>query len=189
MNKSKDYHDYVIKNGDFIGKFEEMYQNSSDIPWHQDETANGIFTDIDLIILKYFQKQEGFRTICEIGCGMGYVADRIKRELVDVDVTGVDVSTTAVEKAQTMFPNINFEVFDIINDDILTLTQRGGNFAAFKQQFDIVMTKECLWYVLEKLDIFWTNLEHMTSKFIYICQSFPEQNEFYGSDIFPDAVR
>ena len=40
MSKSKDYHDYVIKNGSFVGKFEEMYQNSSNIPWHQDDTAN-----------------------------------------------------------------------------------------------------------------------------------------------------
>ena len=112
---------------------------------------------------------------------MGYVADRINRELVDIDVSGVDISATAVERAQTMFPNINFEVFDIIND-VLLHTQRH-----FGQQFDIVMVKSVLWYVLEKLDIFWTNLEHMTSKFIYICQSFSEQKNFYGSDIFPDA--
>ena len=49
MIESKDYQYYVIKNGDFVGKFEEMYQNSSDIPWHQEEIANTIFTYIDLI--------------------------------------------------------------------------------------------------------------------------------------------
>ena len=86
MSKSKDYHDYVIKNGDFVGKFEDMYQNSSDIPWHQDETANAIFTDI-------------------------------------------------------------------------------------------VMIKSVLFYVLKKLDYFWTNLEHMTRKIIYICQLFPEKKD------------
>ena len=58
---------------------------------------------------------------------------------------------------------------------------------ALNNRFDIVMIKECLWYVLEKLDIFWTNLERMTRKFIYICQSFPEKKKFYGSDIFPNA--
>ena len=186
MSKSKDYHDYVIKNGKFVGKFEEMYQNASDIPWHQDETANAVFTDIDLTILKHFQKKEGFRTICEIGCGMGYVTDRISRELADIDVTGVDISAIAVEKAQTMFPNIHFEVFDIINDEAFTHTHT-HNLRRFEQQFDIVMTKECLWYVLEKLDIFWTNLERITRKFIYISQSFPEKKKFYGSDVFPNA--
>ena len=117
MKKSADNHDHIIKDGKFIGEFEVIYQNSSDIPWHQDETANAVFTDIDLTILKHFQKKEGFRTICEICCGMGYVTDRFSRELADVDVTGIDVSKTAVEKAQTMFPNIHFEVFDIINDE------------------------------------------------------------------------
>ena len=29
---SKDYHDYVIKDGNFIGEFEQMYQNVDD-PW------------------------------------------------------------------------------------------------------------------------------------------------------------
>ncbi|MBN2523986.1 MAG: class I SAM-dependent methyltransferase [Bacteroidales bacterium] len=132
MSEGKDYHYYVIKNGNFIGKFEGMYQNSSDIPWPQDETANGIFTDIDLIILKHFQKQEDFQMICEIGCGMGYVADRINRELVNIDVTGFDISATDVEKAQTMFLNINFEVFDIIKNGTFTLANRQeGILAAF----------------------------------------------------------
>ena len=35
-SRSTDYHDYVIKDGRFIGAFEEMYRNCPD-PWHQDE--------------------------------------------------------------------------------------------------------------------------------------------------------
>ena len=31
MSSSTDYHDYVFKNGEFIGKFEEMYQNVEEI--------------------------------------------------------------------------------------------------------------------------------------------------------------
>jgi hypothetical protein len=37
MEKSRDYHDYVFKNGKFIGKFDEMYQYSENIPWNQDQ--------------------------------------------------------------------------------------------------------------------------------------------------------
>lgn len=66
-------------------------------------------------------------------------------------------------------------------------TDRKEYLQRFEQQFDIVMIKECLWYILEKLDIFWMNLEHMTRKYIYISQQFPEKKRFYGSDIFPDA--
>ena len=40
------YQDYVIKDGKFIGKFEEMYQKFDD-PWHQSE--NGNFDDFAIV--------------------------------------------------------------------------------------------------------------------------------------------
>lgn len=39
---STDYHDYVIMDGKLIAEFEQMYQNSSQIPWHQNEQENWI---------------------------------------------------------------------------------------------------------------------------------------------------
>ena len=33
------YQDYVIKDSTFIGNFVDMYQESSEIPWHQDENG------------------------------------------------------------------------------------------------------------------------------------------------------
>lgn len=45
---SKDYHDYVIKNGGFIGKFEEMYQNIED-PWFHGE-ATAFHYDLGLVL-------------------------------------------------------------------------------------------------------------------------------------------
>lgn len=44
---SKDYHDYMIKDGKFIGKFEERYQNCED-PWNQD-TVQPFSDDIALL--------------------------------------------------------------------------------------------------------------------------------------------
>lgn len=37
------YQDYVIRDGKFVGKFEEMYQKFDD-PWHQNE--NGMFNNL-----------------------------------------------------------------------------------------------------------------------------------------------
>ena len=34
---SKDYHDYVFRDGKLVGEFEAIYQNSEGVPWHQDE--------------------------------------------------------------------------------------------------------------------------------------------------------
>lgn len=34
---SKNYHDYVFRDGELVGEFEAMYRHSEDVPWHQDE--------------------------------------------------------------------------------------------------------------------------------------------------------
>src|SRR3989338_6728270 len=110
MNHSTDYHDYVFKDGKLVGKFEEMYQHSSEIPWHQDKTAYAVFSDIDIAILKQYK----YDSICEIGCGFGHFTNRLYKELCSNNnepsplsfqqVTGIDVSQTAIEKASKQFP-------------------------------------------------------------------------------------
>jgi hypothetical protein len=37
--ESKDYHDYIVVDGRFVGEFEPMYRNCED-PWHQE--ADGL---------------------------------------------------------------------------------------------------------------------------------------------------
>ncbi|MCK9376428.1 MAG: hypothetical protein M0P73_09770 [Syntrophobacterales bacterium] len=61
---SNDYHDYVFKNGKFLGNFEGMYRHSTDVPWHQDKTSYSVFSDIDLAILRQYR----YNSICEVGC-------------------------------------------------------------------------------------------------------------------------
>ncbi len=66
---SNDYHDYVFRNGKLIGDFEEMYQNSSGIPWHQDQQDNWI----DVRITKEILADIGsFDEIHDFGCGTGH---------------------------------------------------------------------------------------------------------------------
>lgn len=77
MKYSEDYHDYVFKNGKLIGKFDEMYRFSREIPWHQDKAAYKVFSDIDIAILK----QHTHDTILDIGCGIGYFTNRLYQEL------------------------------------------------------------------------------------------------------------
>ena len=49
--KSKDYHDYFIKDGRFIGRFDEMYKNVDD-PWHIDRLGRRLDMDAALLLLK-----------------------------------------------------------------------------------------------------------------------------------------
>ena len=59
------HRDYVIRDGKYIGEFEDMYQNAVEIPWHQDETVNVIFSDLTVAILRRhpaspFRKRDQF---------------------------------------------------------------------------------------------------------------------------------
>jgi len=79
--KSDNYGDYVIKDGVLVGEFEEMYKNSKEVPWHQDKTAFTLFAEIDLSIIKYYHNKYNFKYMCEIGCGYGYMANRLNLEM------------------------------------------------------------------------------------------------------------
>lgn len=77
MKKQIDYHDYVFKDGKLVGKFDEMYKYSAEIPWHQDKTVYSVFSEIDIAILKQYK----YESICEIGCGLGYFSNRLYSEI------------------------------------------------------------------------------------------------------------
>lgn len=181
MKCSKDYHDYVFKDGRLIGKFDEMYKYSSETPWHQDKTACSVFSDIDIAILK----QHKYASICEIGCGLGYFSSRLYKEVNSEGegrpkVTGIDISDVAVEKAKKLFPEICFIAGDLLKEKHLT-----------KETFDLVVVKETLWYVCHELKNFMENVLSMTKKngFLYVSQSFPESDNYVGKDVLDSPER
>mgnify|MGYP001242404944 CR=1 FL=1 len=178
MGHSTDYHDYVFKDGCLVGKFEDMYKYSSEVPWYQDKEAYAASSDIDIAILKQFK----YDSICEIGCGLGYFTDRLYNELSysrgTPKVTGIDVSQTAVKKAKVLFPQIRF-----IKSNLLIERPMSDGC------FDLVVIKDVLWYVCHDLDQFYKNvIDMIMSKcMIYISQSFPVlEKPFVGKDVFPN---
>ena len=67
------YQDFVIKNGIFIGDFENMYQNFED-PWDQSTREKNSFEKLyglDLI------EKNNFSNVLELGCGLGYYTSKI----------------------------------------------------------------------------------------------------------------
>ncbi len=42
------YQGYVIRVRQYIGRFEEIYCNTAEVPWHQDEAVSAIFSDLAL---------------------------------------------------------------------------------------------------------------------------------------------
>lgn len=169
---SSRYQDYVIRDGKYIGQFEDMYQNSVEIPWHQDETVNAIFSDLTVAILK----RRPVSSLLDVGCGLGYMAARLKSEIPGLTrVVGLDVSSTATAKAAAMFSDIEFRAGTLDTDPA------GGEI------FDVVVSKDVLWYVLDDLKGYVAKLAGKSRRWVYIGQSFPERKPFLGMDILPDA--
>lgn len=129
--------DYVIKDGKFIGEFEKLYQNCEE-PWNQ--ISGEMFRTDKAVILNLITKYNR-KNIVEIGCGLGSFTKRIFD--LGVNVTGVDISTTAIKKAKEKYPDINFLVGDILDFYIYE-----------KINPDCIVMAEITWYVLDKLDIF-----------------------------------
>src|SRR5688572_16074106 len=101
--KKETYHDYVISDGKFVGKFDEMYAKFSD-PWTQSTQPNKYSRMAGIIHMKNF----GIRSVLECGCGLGYYSEWIRKE-TGIIPKSLDLSEEAIKKAKTQFPHLDFE--------------------------------------------------------------------------------
>ena len=88
-------------------------------------------------------------------------------------VVGADISTTAINKAKSSFPQIPFLVFNIIKDEWKT-----------DNKFDLITMSEILWYLTEDIEPVLKKLKLMLypEGVITIHQYFPK-NQKYGKTI------
>lgn len=61
------------------------------------------------VVERYFT--DGSASVLDVGCGVGRVASLLQSR--GFDVTGIDVSEPLVEKARSLFPDIDFRVGDV----------------------------------------------------------------------------
>lgn len=163
-----DYHDYVIKNGEFIGRFEEMYRDCSD-PWRQSaatDGAEGITRQAAITMLL----SRGVRSVVEFGCGLGYYAEQLAA--AGFDVTGVDVSPTAIDKARARRPDLRFAVDGALNVD--------------RYPADAIVFSEITWYILPELqEIFERMRRHAPARFFaHVLTFYAPGVQRYGRDYF-----
>lgn len=171
------YQDYVIKDGQLVGNFEEMYLNSADVPWHQDKTAFALFREFDLAIVRHFNAFARWGRVLDVGCGLGHFTARLKASLPEAEVHGIDISRTAIAKAQTLHPTIAFDSADLRYE-----------FPQDKGKFDLVFMADLLWYVLPELQAVFSNVKSLLREdgWIYITQSVPGLPDYYGKNVFPN---
>lgn len=169
MPKYKKYQDYVIRDGKFIGEFEQMYIDFED-PWNQSVIEENSLEKLS--VLNYIKRLKCTRVL-ELGCGLGHYTKKIHD--YGFDALGIDISETAVQKAKIKYPMCNFKVSDILNYDMY-------------KQFnpEIIIMSEITWYVLDKLDTFLqfikVNLPNVY--IVHLLTTYPKGVQKYGNDKF-----
>ena len=110
---SIDYHDYVIKDVQLIGEFDQMYRNSQAVPWHQDKQEDKLDIRLTLELLKEYSP---FDYICDLGCGLGYFLDQMKRilGLETTRLVGYDISPACCKKGKSLFSKMDFHELDLM---------------------------------------------------------------------------
>jgi SAM-dependent methyltransferase len=173
---SDNYRDYVIKDGKFIGAFEEMYQNIED-PWNHGN-ATAIQYDLVLLLIRRHSICRDGGKVLDIGCGKGAFTARISETLPRCSITGIYISTTAIQFARKTYGNrgIEFSPIDIQED-----------YHKIQSQFDLIVISQLVWYILPTIREI---MEYLVDKvlaengYLIINQAFykPEE-QTYGKEI------
>lgn len=181
---SDDYHDYVIKNGKLIAKFDQMYRKSRNTPWHQDEQENWL--DIRLTI-EFLKEYGPFALISDFGSGYGYFLNQIARHCGTCNpvLHGYDVSKTACKKGSSLFPDITFRQFDLMAEytDYKLEERKEKSNALF-------MLRGTLWYVFPKINNVVRNISSIVNRgdYFLVSQNFPPlSSNFVGKDVIPNS--
>ena len=121
----------------FRGEFEAMYREIED-PWG---CLKGAGSENNTLFAALLAESGPFRSVLDIGCGLGGFTLLLAECFPGCRMTGLDVSASAVAKAGKLFPEARFETRNVLTDPLDDLGR-----------FDAVVLSEVLWYLLEDLD-------------------------------------
>lgn len=165
---STNHRDYFIKDGRFIGAFDEMYRNCAD-PWEQDE---GPFLDEE-IALTLLAQRTAPRRILDLGCGKGRFSDRL-RQATGASVVATDISPVAVTSAARRFPEVAF-----LPAQAPLLPFAGG-------YFDLVVSSGLLWCVIGELPQLFAEIRRISAdggRYLVLETFYQPGQQHYGNEI------
>lgn len=169
LTEPRKYQDYVIKDGRFVGRFEEMYKDFDD-PWHQSETRLSRESYSRWATILHIRRF-GIGSLVECGAGLGNFTQLLTEE-TGARVTGIDISETAVHKARARYPNLRFEV-----DTVANLSRY--------RDHEAVLFAEITWYLLDQFDsVLETLRDHFSGKYFLHNLVFYKSAQRYGREYF-----
>ena len=185
MNQeSKDYHDYVFRDGKLVGEFEAMYRNSEGTPWHQDEQENWVDVRLTAEMMRDIAP---FDEIHDLGCGLGYYLSIMRSILGSKECKGFgyDISETACAKAKKTWADFQFSQFDLTSPT-------AENFKAKNRKLGVkrlFVIRGTLWYVFPKIDTVVNVIRKLMGDQdrLLVIQNFPPlDSPFIGKNVIPD---
>ena len=173
------YQDLVIKDGKFVGKFEEMYQKFSD-PWNllKKNKLDGGNLNYK-IIYDYCKKlkQKKKLTTLEIGCGFPQISNELLKN--GFKVYGTDISETVIRKSKKKYPKLKNNLF----------VSNFLNFSLYeKLNPNIIILSDITWYILPELKQFIKWYKGL-KKEVYLIHSlavYGKNKQKYGKEYFYD---
>lgn len=168
-DSSNDYHDYVIKDGKFIGKFEEMYRACAD-PWPETEgDLNTMPCSVRTAQLIAARKPA---RVLSVGSGKGLHLNWLAGACPKTAFAGCEVSQTAVQESLKRYPHIPVTRLD------------AKDFAGRRWDFDLILFREVIWYILPHWDGICRELQaNYAGRQIITELSFYDRQE-YGREYF-----
>ena len=179
-------YDYIFRNTrsglKFTGDFESFYLNEND-PWEQSASQNkGKTNEMANFYEISRQKLLDFLgshinnndSICECGCGIGHVTKSLEMKFNDQEVSGCDISKTAIEKASQNFQNIDFFQHDILSGPL-------------PQKYNVLILSNILWYVIHDFENLIMNslssLNRERASFLVVQNALFKSEQKYFKDI------
>ena len=178
MIKKKKYQDLVIKDGKFVGKFEEMYQKFSD-PWNllsKNKLGNNLNYQVIYNYCKQIKSSKKI-TILEIGCGYPQISYELY--LNKFKVYGTDISETVIRRSKSKYPKLKKNLF----------VSNFLNFSLYEKiNPNIIILSDVTWYVLPKLRQFIRWFKNLKSKtyLIHSLTIYEKNKQKYGKKYFYD---
>ena len=167
------YQDYVFKDGEFVGQFDEMYGRFPD-PWNCVADSASLDSDIFCALLQYISRDVD--NVLDVGCGLGALTARIHTAVAPAEVRAIDVSSDAIEKAKRTYQGIHFSVHDLLSDSPGPLPHN----------LDLITMAEVCWYIIPGIDRVLEALHDLLNPrgHLVILQHFhrPEEQR-YGVDV------
>jgi SAM-dependent methyltransferase len=165
---------FVFNNGHHVGDYEGLYQNCDD-PWNHCTDNHHLNIDRRICYNLLEQHTNIGSRILEYGCGLGHNVNYLHS--LGLNVSGLDISQTAINRARETFPHLDFYAADCLDADILD-----------KLKPDVLYLSHVLWYILDRIELF-SDLVTCYSRIcspLYLLNSvqlYDESVEYYGKDL------